>query len=1344
MKRLILFLSVFSALTALAADNVPPPLFKNGSPVYPPPFIGIVRTPYDIGVGATVSDQQIAGMGYRGGFSGFVDQATGRFGYPGYNHWCNLDLGFDDKGLLAILTMPGPYGRVIRQRITASGEDLFSDDVVELLLEPRDEKGESRGIVYRIVGNANGVFEANYDHPGIGQYKQAWVNDVTYRVNPTALGGSGPGSWQAVIYIPFKNLGGAPADGTVWGVQAALRYTDPKITAVLSPADRFEDSGRFAKVRFDCELGAAYRAHWLQVGGDFSVSGLFANSGSPSVTVKLAAAGFKGLQTAGEGSVTHNVPGGAGYSDNLDTPLRTVNKVRFNQEKNSYYRLQAWDESRKKIIYDQYIPSWLPEANERDWLKEHFAREFKFMVGPYPSRNSLDVRVDCQSLLEQNPNADRVRVSVSRNGAVLKTEEFPFEKMTVKGSLEALVKLGDGAMPEGTYGVEAAIVDRAGATISAKMETFARKIFAFETAPKAGLSDMIVAPFTKPKLSRLAVSCWGRTYRHGAEGLFVGLDAAGEDILAEPVRFMAATNGGRPAPLKGGKVTLKTLGQGQTTFAQDFTGAGLKLAVTGVMDYDGFYRFTVAYSPLSEKASIEELYLEAPFKPEHAILHDQAIAGSPAYRDLNPEDIFVGALPQKQGRLWDSTRAKAFYGNWRALNGTMADYLWIGDDERGLAWSMESDAGTHNDDAKSAATLDREGDRVVFRDWLVNQPFELRGERKVEFAFQASPFKPLPDNWRLWREGSRYPYTEKGLSFSSPWVYDGLYHPYGRFLTVDYFRDVRSNILAQVDIMSAAASSCSECGGTPEYQQFWHEWGSPLGWDKQVTAPVDPKLRKLYESLGLEVSPFIGVEAASDNSAANIDYRIWWFNELVKKGGLKAIYQDNPPHAFAYRPESGFGYLRDDGKRQATSTIWQARKYMKRVAHVLAENGVETTPNVFANLCNTALPGRSFSRRVLYGEISTPKIKLDAMRVWFSKQWGYSLAWLLQSPVPGTRADWRQVFSRLLLHDVTGFLRSNYYSMFWMKTLDLFWLDDPKLAWHPYYKNPTLQSVKDPDTFVSTYTKPGRAMLVVSHQGSNSVVEAVRLNDLKEWCGGPIQYFYDAESLERVSLEEGALKLWVGANDYRIILGFAEPWAHAAEALFPGETFPVQSDLNYRSTITDIAQQLLKQPELGTNPARHRLTEFWVSQVIGEIKAVPEQFKFFNAEQCRPLFGDPGIKVSALVKYDKGGRMAYVLAAYGNDTSANRLLPKEVYLDFLSALSGAKERLRYAYPLDPVRGSMADECRIDIPARSGILEFYYWNYQDYGKTNAGPCRIGTTFSRLTTAMVEEVGRHGGK
>jgi hypothetical protein len=365
------------------------------------------------------------------------------------------------------------------------------------------------------------------------------------------------------------------------------------------------------------------------------------------------------------------------------------------------------------------------------------------------------------------------------------------------------------------------------------------------------------------------------------------------------------------------------------------------------------------------------------------------------------------------------------------------------------------------------------------------------------------------------------------------------------------------------------------------------------------------------------------------------------------------------------------------------------------------------------------------------------------MRVWFSKQWGFQMHWLLQTPHPGAERDWRELFSKIQLLDVTDFARENSYSKLWLMLLDLFWLDDPSLKWLPYYDNPLLASTKSPDTKVSIYTKNGKTMLVVSNQSDKPIVEEIKLKDLDKYCDATIKYFYDAESLEVINAENQNLKLFVGPKDCRIVLGFPKPWKYAAKNRFKKE-FPVQSELNYRKTITDIAKQLLKKPELSPVENGHKLTEFWIAEVIKEAKEKPELFKYYDENQCKELLEDKEVECSALVKYTSAKRknVAFILAAYYNPTKYNKLLNNDLAKRFCSKLCAQK--LRYIYILDPIRGISPPGFNIDIPAKSGRIEFYYWNYKDYGKKNAGPCKIGTAYSIIKEAVTEEIKKHNEK
>ena len=271
---------------------------------------------------------------------------------------------------------------------------------------------------------------------------------------------------------------------------------------------------------------------------------------------------------------------------------------------------------------------------------------------------------------------------------------------------------------------------------------------------------------------------------------------------------------------------------------------------------------------------------------------------------------------------------------------------------------------------------------------------------------------------------------------------------------------------------------------------------------------------------GQAYNGYVAVESASNSAASNVDYRAWWFQQVARHCQTSMIYQDNPPYGYFDQPAVGYGYTRDDGLREPTCATWNAREFMRRALHVAVESGTDNpAPGVYPNICGSAQAGRSFCFRGLIGEdLESDRIPLGAMRVWFSPQWGMNIDWLMQEPNAGaTLKYWRALCSRLFLLDVTSFSRwdSADQAVCWLAALDLFWLDDPTLVWHPYFRNPTLKSTCGPRRS-SPATRPGAVLVVVSNQAADEVVESVALADLAPFGAGGVSHYYDAETGEEI------------------------------------------------------------------------------------------------------------------------------------------------------------------------------------------------------------------------------------
>ena len=716
------------------------PKLQNGVSAYPVPFMAVARTPYTIPrLSGRAIDIQ-TDLGNPAGFSGFVDSSVGAVGYPGYRNFSNLEIAYDTDKLSLLVCMPYPFGRKTRALATAPSPELLADDVFEVLIDPRDDQGRSKGPIYRIVGNAAGVCKIDRDMPQIGQPHQPWQADVKYG----SMTWDPMGSWRGAVQIPFRDLGGAPRDGHVWGFQAAIRYVDPKISAMLSPTDDFADRSRFARVRFDDGRRANYRCHWLSAddirNGTFCVGGIFSNGDNEPVWFDGRITLNKGERSLGGGTFAHAAKPLAKYDGDME-PCRFPSQPSPATERDTVARLVVTDRKANTVVYDQFLPYWQMASGERDWLKRHFAKEFIFNAGFYPSRGKMDYRIDCQTLMEALPEAARLVLTVTTAGRELARQEQPLPK---SGKLVGMIDVGP--MTDRTnYDAVATIAGGDGRPLSEKRESLTRTIMPFEKVPQAGVADIVPPPFTPPIIKSNSIACVDRTYVHGQHGVLESLVAADQELLAAPAALKVKIGDGPTVSLTGGTPTLTARGKGQVDYRQSFSAPGVKMKVEGAFDYDGFYRFSARLSPDGAAVDLEQCYLELPIRESHATLLDAPVEWmSKGWRQC------TNFLEKSPGRLWDSKR---FPFAPRQRKSNMPPYCWIGDDDRGICYSCASDQGMHDDDALPAATIDRQGAAVIFRAWFVNKPLKLSAARTFEFALQASPFKPMNPQHRLWRCG---------------------------------------------------------------------------------------------------------------------------------------------------------------------------------------------------------------------------------------------------------------------------------------------------------------------------------------------------------------------------------------------------------------------------------------------------------------------------------------------------------------------------------------------------------------------------------------------------------------
>lgn len=1289
-----------TVLAAVLWSGIGPALAEAPPPTTPPPFLAVARTPYRIPPLGAMTIQ--TDLGSVAALSGFVDQATGRLGFPGYREAAAAGLAWDAEKLVLAVSMPYPYGRKLR----------LDDDCFEVLLQPR--RGQAAGgPVYSFTASADGTLRTERHTPATGQFHIAWQ---PAGLNHAAMLWDPSGIWMGAIQVPCEALGGPPREGEEWGLQVVFRYAEPAIVGLLSPTANVLDPARFARVRFDADRQLNTRCLWpdtLNV-HDLFFSGIYRSSASQPVPVELQVVLTQGGKELNRKTLRQEVPAYATYQ-RLAAPFVLRSYPAAAGARDTVARVLVRDLATNAVMVDQAVPYWQYAPGERDWLREAFGSRFELLVGPYPSTGVFEYRVDCRTLCEARPEAATLDLAVSRDGTPLATAS---QALAAKaGACTGYLRLPGAAMPAGEYRIRAAIATADGKTIAERETAFVRQLMPFETATFDPLAaDLVVPPFTAPRVEGNRLECVLRTYAHGPEGLLTGLLAADGELLARPAAFFAGET-----RLRGGAPQLEAQGQSRIAYRQTFTGAGARLDLEGTFAYDGFYRFRATLAPEGPPIELRDLHLEIPMRPEHAMLYD-----SPAVVWNDPERMGenMGLFPAGAGRLYSSTALSVQ----TFRHGNMPACFWLGDDERGLAFSCASERGMHNDDALPALVCDREADAVVLRAWFVNAPLRLAAPRRFEFALQASPFKPMPEHFRLWRSVPRHharlgTYQANGR-YQANFNRAEVYPAYGRFLDLGRLKAWSDELRRKqgFDFVPILASAQSECGGTPEALQFWHEWGNPLDYPQRNRAPLPESVRQALRASGGESDPRVMDEVISNTCPSNLRYRLWWFEQAVRHGGIDHLYQDNSPSQYFADPEAGYGYTRDDGRSEPESAIWNSRDFMQGCAQAVILAGGKESPYVWPNLASPALPGRAFCRLALVGEsLQSDRLPLASIRIWASKQWGYNLQWLFQEPTGGAALRyWRALCSRLFLCDITNFHRDAEEYWRWLQALDCFWLDDPSVQWHPYYRNDTVAAVAPEGMLVSSYTATGRALHVVSNQGTADAVATIRRQP-----GHALPCLYDGETGEAIESDGDVFRLFVPAADYRLVLAFPQPFAYVAASRFPTQTFTAQSALDARVTLNALCEQLLRQPNLAPVPGGHRLTEAWAGAILREMSAAGAVYR--DAAACAALdVGDPALRKAYL--FD--ARQRRLLLVWYNPTDQDKLLNGNVR----EALQRAAGWSGHSYVLEPLRGTSYYRV-LDLPAHSGKIELVYADNVDYWQARRGPFACGTQMSNLFDAVL---------
>jgi len=715
--------------------------------------------------------------------------------------------------------------------------------------------------------------------------------------------------------------------------------------------------------------------------------------------------------------------------------------------------------------------------------------KFSFTTRYNPVRNKLLIKADVYYLPDPDAARELVYTVTPAEGGKVITQGRITD--VIEWYFQEVVELPPPA--PGKYRVSAELVLKDGRRLGPMTGTFEKKdearAFARWWGKKYGNIERVLPPFepirqTAGSGPMPSFSCWGRKYALNGLGLPSAVRSQGADVLAAPARIVAVA-GGKQHVIKVDAPTITEAKDWRVRFEGEARGAGLQFEASGWLEQDGLVYVELTYKPMGEApVEVDALRIEYPLAETDA---DCLLCIGPGNNFSSKSAII---LPKaQQGTLWtclDTGRTGS-----RMTVGSFYPTVWIGSERRGFLWWADNDRGWFPDDEVPAHEAVRTGGAVVLRNNIIGKPVELSGPRTIAFSYMASPFKPLPKNWRsvLASTDGTFFYPFHSKDFKDPKTGEQI-----------SFRSARNWIHPN-----------------SRYPEFWDkEWAE---WKKGADAAVARSLpwdpwaarhgvnyaHKSFQLIAygtetgmLEELNYFGEEwhdgGQETHNQTMRDHLMWLFDQAFTKGGLRSTYWDLTFPILYNSLLSGLAYRLPDGRVQPGYNGWNIRRFFMRLWALQDEYGLN--PGAVEQHSTNAyvMVSLPWVDAVLDGErnwhLDTsdydwvdyyPPDRMRAMSV--PHNWGVAINWigiLSSESVDKIHKAKRAQAEYLWMHDswmqptLRNQMSRDAYKTFPTEILRmpdsiLDWgLNDTETVYYPYWRNPYVSS-RDKDVLVSLW-----------------------------------------------------------------------------------------------------------------------------------------------------------------------------------------------------------------------------------------------------------------------------------
>lgn len=619
----------------------------------------------------------------------------------------------------------------------------------------------------------------------------------------------------------------------------------------------------------------------------------------------------------------------------------------------------------------------------------------------------------------------------------------------------------------------------------------------------------VPAPYTAIEATADGFRCIGREVKLGPMLLPAQITSAGAPLLAGPVRVVA-----EPSGLEGLRGRSELLGNDGGTARWQWKGGSAGLQVTAAMstDCDGFSWYEITLTP-KQPIKLTALRLEIP-----------RTEGTARY--LHTSSFTWGRVSQG---------LKELGGKW---HDAFMPYIWLGDEQRGLAWCSESDEGWRLKDASKALQIETAGETVALRAVLLDHEETLAAPAVLRFGLQASPVKPLSREYRsrvrilhgvhydvaLPDKTGRVPLDVMREAGVRTVIYHDDWSDYYGKLTTPYDKEMRKLIDAchQRGMKLLVYIGYGLARNAPELKGHHDDWSTlPLiPWD----TPHRPEFRQF--------------DACCPHGGW-ADWLVAGIDKLFSDYDLDGLYFDGTSEAWRCQNAAhGCGWRDASGKVHETYPVLAARKLMRRITETVHRHRPDAILDAHMS-GNLTLPTLSFCDSYWDGEQfegytakDNFEVTLHAFRTEFM---GYA---------HGLEAEFlcyvnrpfacNEAIALAWLHGVE--VRPYAYTLSYVapiwKAMDRFGATTAE--WRPYWRGSGAECA-DPNVKASAYVKDGRALLFVSQLKRQPLKTTLRLDRRKlGLTAGPLAA-HDAIVDKPVELNGDDLPLEFEGMTYRLI-----------------------------------------------------------------------------------------------------------------------------------------------------------------------------------------------------------------